>query len=76
MIEFNAHPIRRGRGAPGSGIFLHSWVDGPTAGCVAIHRSRLRSLLRWLAPSRRPVIDISVTRAGSRAPNGAAPRGR
>jgi L,D-peptidoglycan transpeptidase YkuD (ErfK/YbiS/YcfS/YnhG family) len=63
VIEFNAHPIRRGPGAPGSGIFLHSWVDGTTAGCVAIHRSRLLSLLGWLAPSRRPVIAISVNRA-------------
>ena len=31
VIEFNAHPIRRGRGAPGSGIFLHSWEGAPTA---------------------------------------------
>jgi L,D-peptidoglycan transpeptidase YkuD (ErfK/YbiS/YcfS/YnhG family) len=68
VIEFNAHPIRRGRGAPGSGIFLHSWVDAPTAGCVAIHRSRLLSLLGWLAPSRRPVIAISVIRAGTERP--------
>jgi L,D-peptidoglycan transpeptidase YkuD (ErfK/YbiS/YcfS/YnhG family) len=39
---------------------VHSWVDAPTAGCVAIHRSQLLSLLGWLAPSRRPVIAISV----------------
>ena len=64
VIEFNAHPIRRGRGAPGSGIFLHNWTGTPTAGCVAVHRSRLLSLLRWLAPSRHPVIAISV--AGAR----------
>lgn len=63
VIEFNAHPIRRGRGAPGSGIFLHSWENAPTAGCVAIHRSRLLSLLRWLAPRQRPVIAISIRRA-------------
>jgi L,D-peptidoglycan transpeptidase YkuD (ErfK/YbiS/YcfS/YnhG family) len=62
VIEFNAHPIRRGRGAPGSGIFLHSWTDTPTAGCVAVHRAQLLSLLRWLRPSRRPVIDIAVAR--------------
>jgi L,D-peptidoglycan transpeptidase YkuD (ErfK/YbiS/YcfS/YnhG family) len=60
VIEFNTDPIRRGRGAPGSGIFLHNWIDRPTAGCVAVHRSRLLALLRWLAPSRRPVIAISV----------------
>ncbi|HEX5191736.1 MAG TPA: L,D-transpeptidase family protein [Solirubrobacteraceae bacterium] len=62
VIEFNAHPIRRGRGAPGSGIFVHSWIGAPTEGCVGLHRSRLLSLLRWLAPSRRPVIAISVGR--------------
>jgi L,D-peptidoglycan transpeptidase YkuD (ErfK/YbiS/YcfS/YnhG family) len=72
VIEFNAQPIRRGRGAPGSGIFLHSWEDAPTAGCVAIHRSQLLSLLRWLAPRRRPVIAISV----GRSPSGALPGGR
>jgi L,D-peptidoglycan transpeptidase YkuD (ErfK/YbiS/YcfS/YnhG family) len=60
VIEFNAHPIVRGRDAPGSGIFLHSWEDAPTAGCVAIHRSQLLSLLRWLVPRQRPVITISV----------------
>jgi L,D-peptidoglycan transpeptidase YkuD (ErfK/YbiS/YcfS/YnhG family) len=65
VIEFNAHPIRRGAGAPGSGIFLHNWTDAPTAGCIAIHRSRLLSVLRWLVPARRPVITISVTGAAS-----------
>ena len=70
VIEFNADPIRRGPGAPGSAIFLHSWTDTPTAGCVAIHRPRLLSLLRWLAPSRRPVIAISTDRARSRRGRG------
>jgi L,D-peptidoglycan transpeptidase YkuD (ErfK/YbiS/YcfS/YnhG family) len=64
VIEFNQHPIRRGPGAPGSGIFLHSWEGVSTAGCVAIHRSQLLTLLRWLAPARRPVIAISLTRSG------------
>jgi L,D-peptidoglycan transpeptidase YkuD (ErfK/YbiS/YcfS/YnhG family) len=59
VIEFNARPILRGRDAPGSGIFLHSWEDAPTAGCVAIHRAQLLSVLRWLASSQRPVIAIS-----------------
>lgn len=68
VIEFNDHPIRRGRGAPGSGIFLHNWVGRSTAGCVAVHRSRLLSLLRWLAPSRDPVIAISLNRAASHIP--------
>jgi L,D-peptidoglycan transpeptidase YkuD (ErfK/YbiS/YcfS/YnhG family) len=72
VIEFNAHPIRRGRGAPGSGIFLHSSEDAPTAGCVALHRPQLLSVLRWLVPRQRPVIAISIGRASS----GAQPRGR
>lgn len=62
VLGFNDHPIHRGRDAPGSGIFLHSWIGTPTAGCVAIHRAQLLSLLRWLAPRRRPVIAISVDR--------------
>jgi L,D-peptidoglycan transpeptidase YkuD (ErfK/YbiS/YcfS/YnhG family) len=75
VIEFNAHPIRRGRRAPGSGIFLHSWTDAPTAGCVAVHRPQLLSLLRRLEPSRHPVIAISVGRAGGGSARGAE-RGR
>ncbi len=76
VIEFNADPIRRGPGAPGSGIFLHSWEGAPTAGCVALHRSRLLSLLRWLAPGRRPVIAISVRGAEHRAPGESLPGGQ
>ena len=72
VVEFNEHPILRGRDAPGSGIFVHSWVDAPTAGCVAIHRSKLLSLLRWLAPSRQPVIAISVARDGGHTSGSAA----
>jgi L,D-peptidoglycan transpeptidase YkuD (ErfK/YbiS/YcfS/YnhG family) len=42
--------------AKGGGIFLHVRDDGPTAGCVAVSRSDMRRLLRWLDPSSRPVI--------------------
>lgn len=45
---------------PGSGIFLHSWVGGPTAGCVALSRARLLAVLRWLEPSTHPVIAIGT----------------
>jgi L,D-peptidoglycan transpeptidase YkuD (ErfK/YbiS/YcfS/YnhG family) len=60
VIDFNTDPIRRGPGAPGSGIFLHSWVDGPTAGCVALHADALLRLLRWLRPAAHPVIEIGT----------------
>jgi L,D-peptidoglycan transpeptidase YkuD (ErfK/YbiS/YcfS/YnhG family) len=60
VIDFNASPIRAGTDAPGSGIFLHSWVDAPTEGCVALPESRLLDVLRWLRPAQRPVIEIGT----------------
>lgn len=60
VIEFNMNPTVGGPNAPGSGIFLHSWVGGPTAGCVALHRPQLLKVLRWLRPSEHPVIKIEV----------------
>src|SRR5262249_3707377 len=36
VIDYNTGPVRAGAGAPGSGIFLHSWMDAPTEGCVAL----------------------------------------
>jgi len=62
VVRFNVDPIVRGPGAPGSGIFLHSWVGGATAGCIALPRARLLDVLRWLAPSARPVIAIGTQR--------------
>jgi L,D-peptidoglycan transpeptidase YkuD (ErfK/YbiS/YcfS/YnhG family) len=58
VLTFNTAPIVRGPEAPGSGIFLHSWVEGPTAGCVALPRSRLLRVLRWLRPARHPAVEI------------------
>jgi L,D-peptidoglycan transpeptidase YkuD (ErfK/YbiS/YcfS/YnhG family) len=60
VIDFNTDPVRGGAGAPGSGIFLHSWVGGPTAGCVAVHEANLLALLRWLRPAERPAIEIGT----------------
>lgn len=62
VLRFNVDPIRGGAGAPGSGIFLHGWVDGPTAGCVALPRRRLLRVLRWLSPSLHPVVAIGTNR--------------
>jgi L,D-peptidoglycan transpeptidase YkuD (ErfK/YbiS/YcfS/YnhG family) len=60
VLRFNVDPVRGGAGAPGSGIFIHSWVGGPTAGCIALHRRQLLALLRWLRPSRHPVVAIGT----------------
>jgi L,D-peptidoglycan transpeptidase YkuD (ErfK/YbiS/YcfS/YnhG family) len=66
VIDFNIDPTIRGAKAPGSGIFLHSWVGGPTAGCVAIHRAQLLRVLRWLKPSAHPSVEIALDREEAR----------
>jgi L,D-peptidoglycan transpeptidase YkuD (ErfK/YbiS/YcfS/YnhG family) len=63
VVDFNTHPIRGGKGALGSGIFLHSWVSGPTNGCIALPLSRLLRVLRWLRPSQHPVVEIGTDAA-------------
>jgi L,D-peptidoglycan transpeptidase YkuD (ErfK/YbiS/YcfS/YnhG family) len=60
VINFNTDPVHAGAAAPGAGIFLHSWMDAPTEGCIALPESRLLDILRWLRPARRPVIEIGV----------------
>jgi L,D-peptidoglycan transpeptidase YkuD (ErfK/YbiS/YcfS/YnhG family) len=62
VIQFNTDPIVGGRSAPGSGIFLHSWIGGPTHGCVALPQAQLLEVLRWLNPSAHPVIEIGTNR--------------
>jgi L,D-peptidoglycan transpeptidase YkuD (ErfK/YbiS/YcfS/YnhG family) len=59
-IEFNTDPVVGGSLAPGSGIFLHSWLNAPTEGCVALTESRLLRVLRWMRPSEHPVIAIGT----------------
>lgn len=61
VIRFNMSPTIRGSGARGSGIFLHNWVGAPTEGCVALHRSELLAVLRWLQPAEHPVVEIGTT---------------
>jgi L,D-peptidoglycan transpeptidase YkuD (ErfK/YbiS/YcfS/YnhG family) len=60
VVHFNMNPIVGGPSAPGSGIFLHSWVGGATEGCVALHETQLLAVLRWLRPSEHPVIGIGT----------------
>jgi L,D-peptidoglycan transpeptidase YkuD (ErfK/YbiS/YcfS/YnhG family) len=61
-LTFNMNPIVHGARAPGSGIFIHNWVSGPTNGCIALHRAQLLALLRWLAPSAHPTVEIGAAR--------------
>ncbi|KUL49476.1 MULTISPECIES: L,D-transpeptidase family protein [unclassified Streptomyces] len=40
----------------GGGLWIHVDHEGPTKGCVALPRSRMRQLLRLLRPEHRPVV--------------------
>ena len=73
VIDFNDHPTVSGRNAPGSGIFLHAWVNGPTAGCVALPLGDLVPVLRWLDPSKHPVIEIGTDSEVGRVPPAGPP---
>jgi D-alanyl-D-alanine dipeptidase len=55
IVGYNAPAPERGRG---SCIFLHIW-SGPgvgTAGCTAFPASAVETVVRWLDPSRRPML--------------------
>ena len=56
VIDYN----RGGTPGAGSAFFLHVTNGGATAGCVAIDRADLQTLLRWLDPGSAPVISIGV----------------
>ncbi|WP_375475691.1 L,D-transpeptidase [uncultured Jatrophihabitans sp.] len=62
VIDYNTRNapggVHQGRG---SAFFLHVTDGTPTAGCVAIARTKLISLLRWLTPKAHPRILIGVT---------------
>jgi L,D-peptidoglycan transpeptidase YkuD (ErfK/YbiS/YcfS/YnhG family) len=60
VIDYNVHPTISGPLAPGSGIFLHAWIYGPTEGCVALPVAELLHVLRWLDPARHPVIEMGT----------------
>jgi L,D-peptidoglycan transpeptidase YkuD (ErfK/YbiS/YcfS/YnhG family) len=60
VLQFNTGPVIGGRNAPGSAIFLHSWVGGPTNGCIALPQAQLLRLLRWLEPAAHPVVEIGT----------------
>ncbi len=55
IVGYNAMPPVRGRG---SCIFLHVWA-GPlshTAGCTAFYEPKLRDMIMWLDPKKRPLL--------------------
>jgi L,D-peptidoglycan transpeptidase YkuD (ErfK/YbiS/YcfS/YnhG family) len=68
VIDYNDDPTIAGRGAPGSGIFLHAWMDAPTEGCIALPIPELLKVLRWLEPSDHPVIEIGTDAEVGRVP--------
>jgi zinc D-Ala-D-Ala dipeptidase len=55
---------------PGAGscIFLHIWKSSsaPTAGCTAMPESDLVRLIRWLNPTRHPIL-VQMPRAAYRS---------
>jgi zinc D-Ala-D-Ala dipeptidase len=60
IVGYNASPPIKGRG---SCIFLHIWAgpDSHTAGCTAFDQTKLRELVLWLDPRRRPlVVQLTV----------------
>ena len=68
VIDFNENPTVRGPDAPGSGIFLHAWMYGPTQGCVALPVPELVAVMRWLNPAEHPVIEIGTRAEVGRVP--------
>ena len=58
FVAHNTRPIQPGAG---SAIFLHVWRrdgDRPTAGCTAMPRDQLETLVTWLDPDAEPVFVL------------------
>jgi D-alanyl-D-alanine dipeptidase len=54
IVGYNSSPPVKGRG---SCIFLHIWAgpDSHTAGCTAFDEAKLREVIEWLDPRKRPL---------------------
>lgn len=64
VVQHNAAPVIKGKG---SAIFLHVWKARgvPTAGCTAMAKNDLISLIRWLKPVKSPcLIQAPVDKLG------------
>ncbi|WP_405497351.1 L,D-transpeptidase [Nocardia sp. NBC_00511] len=57
VIDYNRSPVVPGAG---SAYFLHVGDGHPTAGCVTLSLAELNTVMRWLDPARKPVIDIGI----------------
>jgi zinc D-Ala-D-Ala dipeptidase len=55
IVGYNASPPVKARG---SCIFLHIWAgpDSHTAGCTAFDEDKLREVMLWLDPEKRPLL--------------------
>ncbi len=55
FVAHNSNPVKRGNG---SCIFLHIWKDerSGTAGCTAMKRENIESILAWLDLTKKPVL--------------------
>lgn len=58
VIDYNRSPVIKGKS---SAIFLHCSMDIYTYGCVAIPQSNLVNMLKWLEPSKNPVIILDFS---------------
>lgn len=57
VMDVNRSPVVKGGG---SAFFLHVSVGAPTAGCVAINKSTLVQIMRWLKPAAHPRIATGI----------------
>jgi L,D-peptidoglycan transpeptidase YkuD (ErfK/YbiS/YcfS/YnhG family) len=57
VMDYNRDPIKPGRG---SAFFLHISEGKPTQGCISMPRADIKWLIRWLNPSKSPVISVGV----------------
>ena len=55
VVEQNSDPVVKGRG---SAVFFHIWrrPGAPTAGCTAMAKENLLTLLHWLDPAQHPLL--------------------
>ena len=55
FVQYNSHPVKPGQG---SCIFLHIWegADQGTAGCTAIEKKNMLTLLHWIRTDQQPLL--------------------
>jgi L,D-peptidoglycan transpeptidase YkuD (ErfK/YbiS/YcfS/YnhG family) len=56
-VVINYNTVERVPGK-GSAIFFHIWTGpgSPTAGCIATSQTNVINVLKWLKPSKNPII--------------------